>query len=320
MATRVERWRQIGTNVDVVISNGSLERAVAAVRSTIAAADLSFSRFRDDSELSLVNRSPGRRIRVTPLLIQAVEVALEAAAGTEGLVDPALGSAVKLIGYDRDFDQLRGRDVDPVELAPAAWQFIAVEGWRAVELDRARGTLRVPAGVELDLGSTGKALIVDLATRAAAESLSADGGVLVSIGGDMMTAGRPPRGGWIVQLAEDSGAQLDVALPVVAVHDGALATSSTTVRRWLARGELVHHLIDPRTGRPADGPWRTASVVAADCVTANTAATAAIVLGHEAAAWLEQRSLPARLVGRDGSVSYVCGWPHDAVASTASAA
>jgi thiamine biosynthesis lipoprotein len=320
MATRVERWRQIGTNVDVVISNGSLEKAVAAVRSTIASADLSFSRFRDDSELSLVNRSPGRRLRVSPLLVQAVDVALSAAATTDGLVDPALGSAVKLIGYDRDFDQLRGRDVDPVEHAPAAWQFIAVVGWRAVELDRARGTLRVPAGVELDLGSTGKALIVDLATRAAAEQLSVGGGVLVSIGGDMMTAGRPPRGGWIVQLAEDSGAPLDAALPVVAVHDGALATSSTTVRRWLARGELVHHLIDPRTGRPADGPWRTASVVAADCVTANTAATAAIVLGHEAAAWLEQRSLPARLVGRDGSVSYVCGWPQDAVASTASAA
>jgi len=320
MATRVERWRQIGTNVDVVVSNGSLEMAADAVRSTIDAADLCFSRFRDDSELSLVNRSPGRRLRVSPLLVQAVEVALSAAAKTSGLVDPALGSAIKLIGYDRDFDQLRGRDLDTGDLAPRAWQFVAVEGWRAVELDRTRRTLRVPAGVELDLGSTGKALIVDLATRAAAETLTDGGGVLVSIGGDMMTAGRPPRGGWIVQLAEDSSAPLDPATPVVAVHDGALATSSTTVRRWLARGELVHHLIDPRTGRPADGPWRSATVVAADCVTANTAATAAIVLGDSAAAWLEQRSLPARLVGRDGSVSYISGWPADAAASTASAA
>jgi thiamine biosynthesis lipoprotein len=320
MATRVERWRQIGTNVDVVVSNGSLEMAVDAVRSTIDAADLCFSRFRDDSELSLVNRSPGRRLRVSPLLVQSVDVALAAAVGTGGLVDPALGSAVKLIGYDRDFDQLRGRDLDTSGMAPGVWRFAAVEGWRAVELDRAHGTLRVPAGVELDLGATGKALIVDLATRAAAEALTDGGGVLVSIGGDIMTAGRPPRGGWIVQLAEDSSAPRDPVAPVVAVRDGALATSSTTVRQWRARGELVHHLIDPRTGRPAAGPWRTATVVAADCVTANTAATAAIILGDDATAWLEQRHLPSRLVAHDGSVSYIAGWPADAAAITATAA
>ena len=81
------------------------------------------------------------------------------------------------------------------------------------------------------------------------------------------------------------------------------------MRRWRNHGEVAHHLIDPRTARPADGPWRTASVVAASCVDANTAATAAIILGADAADWLERHDLAARLVGRDGALAYVGGWP-----------
>ena len=320
MATRSERWRQIGTNVDVVVSNSPIEPAVQAVRSTIDSADSALSRFRDDSELSLVNRSPGRRLRVSPMLAHAVDVAIAAAIRTEGMVDLTLGSAVKLIGYDRDFDALGGRELDDIRTQHEGLQFVAVSGWGAVELNRARGTLRVPTGVELDLDSVGKALIVDLAARAAAQTLPTGGGVLISIGGDLMTMGRPPRGGWNVQLAEDSSAPLDAGAPAVAIHEGALATSSTTVRRWRAGGVLVHHIIDPRTGRPAQSPWRTATVVAADCVTANTAATAAIILGDAAPQWLEDRSLPARLVGNDGSVTYVCGWPADSVSQTAPAA
>ena len=130
-----------------------------------------------------------------------------------------------------------------------------------------------------------------------------------------MATSRPaaarPDGGWRITVAEDSRedpGSLDAE--VVAIQHGAVATSSTTVRRWHASdGTTIHHIIDPRTGSPAITPWRTATVVAATCETANAASTAAIVLGDAAAAWLVDAGLPARLVGLGGEVLRLVGWP-----------
>jgi thiamine biosynthesis lipoprotein len=88
-----------------------------------------------------------------------------------------------------------------------------------------------------------------------------------------------------------------------------VATSSTTVRRWTADGFEMHHIVDPSTGMPTRGPWRAASVLAATCVDANTAATAAIVLGDRAPRWLSEQGLAARLVDRSGAVQRLGGWP-----------
>ena len=294
MSVQAASWRQIGTRVDVVVSDADLDAVAAVVGATIEAADRAFSRFRDDSELSLVNRSPGRRIAISEVFAAAVQVALHAAQETDGLVDPSVGRAVRMTGYDRDFSDVGGDE----RSRPLPMRFETVPGWRAIDFDPHMRTLRVPGGVELDLDSTGKALIVDQAARAAAALLAAKSGVLVSIGGDIKVVGRPPRGGWRIQLAEDSGAPARPDAPVAIIREGALATSSTTVRRWRRNGEVLHHLIDPRTGGPCDGQWRTATVVAADCVAANTAATCAIVLGAAAPAWLTDRALPARLVAQ----------------------
>jgi thiamine biosynthesis lipoprotein len=115
-----------------------------------------------------------------------------------------------------------------------------------------------------------------------------------------------------VRIADDHKAPPDEPCPRIAIDSGALATSSTTVRRW---GRTAHHLIDPRTGLPAVSPWRTVSVAAASCVDANTASTAAIVLGDDAPEWLAARNLPARLVDQAGGVLAVAGWPAEAVAA-----
>ena len=136
--------------------------------------------------------------------------------------------------------------------------------------------------------------------------------MLVSLGGDIAVAGRAPAGGWRILIAEDSETPTDAAGEVVAIETGAIATSSTTVRRWRRGERTLHHLIDPRTGGPVDSPWRTASVVAATCVDANTAATAAIVLGDAAVAWLTAGGLPARLVAADGAMTRLGGWPEPA--------
>jgi thiamine biosynthesis lipoprotein len=136
--------------------------------------------------------------------------------------------------------------------------------------------------------------------------------VLVSLGGDVAVAGEPPIGGWSIQLADDHAAPPDGPGPVVAIHSGGLATSGTTVRRWRSGRIELHHIVDPRTGRPAVTPWRTVSVAAASCVDANIASTAAILLGPAAEGWLLGRQLPARLVDTAGATVRVAGWPSEA--------
>lgn len=297
MAGRVD-WAALGTTVTVLVdAPGVLARARTAVAHEVAAIDAACSRFRDDSELSRVNAAGGRPVRVSPLLLDAVGAALRAAAVTAGAVDPTVGEALVLAGYDRDFSLMRP---GPVRLRAAH-----VAGWRCVALDTNAGTIAVPRGVRLDLGATAKALAADRA--AAAATLAADGaGVLVALGGDIAVAGPAPGDGWLVGVAEDHRAPGEQA---IALSSGGLATSSTTVRRW---GAGAHHLIDPATGLPAGGPWRSATVAAASCLDANIASTAAIVLGERAAAWLRDLGVPSRLVDEDGTVTRIAGWPAEA--------
>jgi thiamine biosynthesis lipoprotein len=161
--------------------------------------------------------------------------------------------------------------------------------------------------VELDLGATAKALIADRAAAAAA--LVSGAGVLVSIGGDIAVSGKAPSGGWTVGIADDHTTPFDEVVCRIALATGGVASSGIRVRHWTTRAGELHHILDPRTGRPAPGPWATASVAAASCVDANTASTAAIVLGDAAPAWLADRRLPARLSRIDGEVVAVGGWP-----------
>ncbi len=268
--------------------------------------DLACSRFRDDSELTALNAAGGRALRVGETLFAAVEAALATARMTGGLVDPTVGRALRLAGYNVSFERLTQRD------ASRFWpRFEPAGRFEEVVVDRERRMLRLPAGVELDLGASAKAHAADRIAVQAARSTGA--GVLVAIGGDLAVAGPPPADGWPVALACDHSA-LEPDAAVVAIRAGGLASSGTRVRRWnSARGEL-HHIIDPRSGAPARTPWATVSVAAATCLEANAASTAAVVLGEEASAWLAARRLPARMMRLDGSVVQVAGWPAEAAA------
>lgn len=294
-------FRALGTTAIVCAAPGrALHEAHAVVLRELDEIDRACSRFRSDSELSRLNRAGGTQV-VGERLCEAIAVALRAAAASGGLVDPTVGRSLRLAGYDRDFELVRARPAASVRV-----RFVPAGGWDGVALDEERRTVTLPPGVELDLGATAKALAADRAAAGAARSTGAS--VLVGLGGDIAVAGPPPAGDWPVRLADDH-ASPDAAGPVVALAAGGLATSSTAVRRWRAGDAELHHILEPGSGAPVSSCWRTASVAAATCVDANTASTAAILLGEAAPAWLAARRLPARLVRTSGEVVAVADWP-----------
>ncbi len=294
--------RALGCSLRVIVTRPqTLIRAKAAVDEVVAAIDAAASRFREDSELSRVNAMPDKVMRVSDLLARAIEEGLRGAELTEDAVDPTVGTAMRVAGYDTDFGRVAAKG-GPIRLVATR-----VPGWQAIRFSPIARTVVVPRGVEIDLGATAKALASDLA--AAAAHAATGGGVLVSLGGDVAVAGEAPPGGWAIQVSEDSGARIDAGEETVSITSGGMATSSTTVRHWTRRGVTLHHIIDPATGLPVEGRWRTATVAAGSCVDANIASTAAIVMGERALSWLESRRLQARLVDRDGGVTRTSGWP-----------
>ena len=296
--------RALGSSVRVIVTRPqSLAAAKAAVDDVLRAIDASASRFREDSELSRLNAAPDKVIRVSPLLAQAIAEALRGATLTDGAVDPTVGHAVRLAGYDADFESVApfGEGLHLVARR--------VPGWHAVQFSAATRTVLLPRGVQLDLGATAKALASDLAAAAAFAAMSKQGGVLVSLGGDIALAGAPPPRGWSIQASEDAATPISDEDEAVSISSGGMTTSGTTVRRWMRGQTILHHIIDPATGLPANSVWRTATVVAGSCVDANIASTAAIVLSERAPAWLEERHLAARLIDRDGGIHRIAGWP-----------
>lgn len=298
----VRDWQQWSTACRLAVTAPELLPAAAAlVDDVLADVDRACSRFRTDSELLTLRRDADGWSELSPTLGRLVRIALDAAQSTDGAVDPTVGGTLVDLGYDRDIDSVRSRT------APAVQVIRRPAGWRSLRLDGDR--LWMPAGTQLDLGATAKAVASDWCAAAVAEELGT--GVLVSLGGDIATAGVGPAGGWQVtvqDLPEDPPQQITLA-------DGAAAATSSTARRtWHRDGTTMHHLVDPTTARPATGPWRSVTVVAGTCARANTASTAALVKGNAAVGWLRDTGLPARLVSHSGSLATLNLWPREVAA------
>lgn len=246
---------------DVVVA-GASPAELAAVRAHFERLEQAFSRFRPDSELNRVNGAEHPFVGVSAVFAQGLSAALIAAARTDGLVDPTLGTAIEAAGYDRDFGELR----DDARTAGEP----RLGSWRSLRL---LGTLvfRLP-GTKLDLNGIVKGMAVDDALDLI------DGPGFVAAGGDIAV-----RGETVVGLPNGE---------TISLRNGGLATSGTTRRRWHRGGELQHHLLDPRTGRPARSRWAEVTVAAPTCLRADVAAKAAFLLSGDGPAWLDERELP----------------------------
>lgn len=209
-------------------------------------------------------------VEVTPLFARAVAVARAAAEHTGGLVDPTLGAALEAAGYDRDFGELRPTDRPLGPAQAGSWRTLRIAG----EL-----LFRAP-GAKLDLNGVVKSMTIDDAVAL----LPGEG--FVSAGGDLATRG-----------------ELAVSLPVdgtVVLRSGGIATSGSSRRNWIRGGDLQHHLIDPRTGRPAHSCWTDVTVAAGSCLAADVAARTAFLLSKDGPQWLEERGLAGSFLAPAG--------------------
>jgi thiamine biosynthesis lipoprotein len=260
------RFRCMGTEINILGPGAarwreSFATAARRVEEVFVEVNDRFTRFSPDSELSRVNARPGVWTRVSGEFGAILRVALEGALATGGLFDPTVLPALVAAGYDRDFDEVRaspGMPSTPPVGGPT---------WADVEI-RAR-EVRLPAGAALDFGGIGKGWAVDLAGGAVAELPWA----LISAGGDLRIFGHRPGG---IDVSLDDPQQAGYEAGRLVLQEGALASSSVACRAW---GQGLHHLIDPRTSRPAMTGVAQATAWAPTCTEAEIRSTWAMLAG-----------------------------------------
>lgn len=256
------------------------------VRTLMAEVEARLSRFRSDSELSYVNAHAGQSVRVSPLFWEVLTAALAAAAESGGLYDPTLLDALETAGYTDSFERLAstgarsGRRVGARRLWPRR---AARPHWQQIRLDPTTRTVTLPPHARLDLGGIAKGW----AAEQAASHLAALGPCLVDAGGDLAARGTPPpvaavpgQTGWPIGVADPWHPDRDLGL--LFLDRGGVATSGVDYRHWYHNGVRQHHLIDPRTGRPAVTDVLTATVIAPTATQADVVASVIVILGAEA--------------------------------------
>jgi thiamine biosynthesis lipoprotein len=267
----------------------------------LEAREARWSRFRPTSELCRLNDAGGAPVVLSPGTFSLVARAVDAWRDTDGRYDPTVLAALQAAGYDRDFDAV-ARTGGAVDQRPAA-----APGCRDVEVDDVVHAVRLPRGVALDLGGIGKGAAAD---EVSAELLAAGvpgvRGVLVNLGGDLRARGdAPDPHGWVVDV-EDPLATGRTG--VLALAAGAIATSTKLRRTWMRGGRALHHLIDPRTGEPAESGLASVTVVAGDAWRAEVLAKAAFVAGaDDGRALIEAAGATGLLVTDDGAVVELTG-------------
>lgn len=293
--TATSTWSLWSTTARLVVTDPDVLAAAREVcDAVLAEIDRAANRFDPDSELSGL-RHDGKPQRLSPMLADLVAEAMTAASLSEGAVDPTVGGTLADLGYDRDITLIQdgGRLTAKIR---------RVRGWQTVSLGGE--WLTVPPGVRLDLGATAKASAADRCARAVVAATGS--GALVSLGGDIATAGTAPDGGWQVDVQD---LRIDAPARITLPAGWAVSTSSTRRRTWRQGSLPRHHIVDPITARPAIDTWAAVCVVARTCLAANTASTATIVKGRAGLDWLRATGLPARVLDTDGTVHRLGDWP-----------
>lgn len=280
-------FRAMGSRINIWLSAPTLDDARILEQTPLwfERWEAGMSRFRPASELSFLNAHAGQWLSISQDMSYVIQAALDVAHLTDGLVNPLILPALEAAGYDHTFE------AGSFEPGPARL-VRPVPDWREIALDPAQCMVWIPAETRLDLGGIAKGW----AAQRAAERMASFGACLVDAGGDMVARGAPDSEepeGWAVALAGPEDEE-DGAAGLIMLSDAAIATSGVGYRRWQRDGQLLHHVIDPRTGRPAQTDVCSATVIAPDAVQAEAWGKAALIDGR-------LPPVPAMLTLRDGS-------------------
>jgi thiamine biosynthesis lipoprotein len=274
---RYDEFRAMNSNI-VLAASGStpalVEIGFRQARQFIQQSEQRFTRFTDTSELAELNRAAGSWFKVSPDMFQVLREAQYLARETEGLFNPAVLPALKQAGYDRSMDELRRG-------APrmGTVQVLEMQDFRQIRLDLNKQSVLMPDEMQIDLGGIAKGWIAEQAAWQLADFSEA---CAVSAGGDMFLVGLPEgASGWEIGLENPLEPEQDLA--TLYVSPGAVATSSITKRRWTHNGLLQHHLIDPRTGSPAQTEWLSTTVWAESATEAEVYAKVLLIGGSQIA-------------------------------------
>jgi FAD:protein FMN transferase len=293
----------MGSPCEIAVLGGDPDRLFSLAQNRVEDLEQKWSRFRSDSELSALNTcSVTSRasldekvsVKVSADTLLLFDRSLYAWRTTKGRFDPTVLGSVVAAGYDRSFEKLGSsfRTSQPTTAAP---------GCENITIDTAQQRVSIPAGVGFDAGGIGKGLAADLVVEALLEAGAL--GVCASIGGDVRVSGEVPDAGWRVGIANPfNDADL---ISVLALADHGVATSSRLMRRWNVDGEDRNHLIDPATGKSANG-YVSATIVTGEAWWSEALAKVAMLDGKPTL-----RSLPffggaGLFVDADRSV-FTCG-------------
>ncbi len=287
----------MGTTISLLLPENQAELGVQSVRTLFTEWEQALSRFLPESELSRLNQQAGTSVAVSDLLYHVLATALTAAQATQGVYDPAMLDQLVQLGYDRSFD-----DLPPVR---SAFLFPGEPGggWRGIRVNPLSQYVTLPIGIKLDFGGIAKGMAVD----AALENLHLNGvhAALVNAGGDLAVLGLPP-----------AAEHWQLAVPgrkrfwTIPLRQGAVATSGIAHRHWWQGQTLRHHLLDPRTGLPAQSDLWSVTVVADRCEQGEVAAKVAFILGSKPGAdFLRRHRIAGLLVREDGTWETVEPWP-----------
>lgn len=292
-----DEFKAMGTTVSLLLPEQQYERGRQIVRSLFIEWEQTLSRFLPESELSRLNRHAGIPVVLSGLLYAVLATALTAARATDGVYDPAMLDQLVQVGYDRSFDQLPAVRFDPILPGEPGG------GWRGIQVNPIYRTVLLPVGVRLDFGGIAKGMAVDAALKKLHRN--GIGPALVNAGGDLAVLGLPP-----------AAERWPIAVPgrvqswTIPLRRGAVATSGIAHRHWWQGETLRHHLLDPRTGLPAESDLWSVTVVTDRCEQAEVAAKVAFILGSRRGAdFLRRQRIAGLLVQEDGTWEAVEPWP-----------
>jgi thiamine biosynthesis lipoprotein len=292
-------FHAMGCHMLAVFDSDGHAAAVREVPRWFEAWEQTFSRFRVESELNQINRRTGQWTRVSAAMWEVMHLALIAARWTDGVYSPTILNALEAAGYDRTFDAITA-SAEPITTQPDGQ-------WQSIQRQSLKRSIYLPPNVRLDLSGIVKGWAADRA----AKKLGVRGPVLIDAGGDVAVSGPRADGSpWPIGVLNPF--QPAQHFETLKIDHGGVATSGKDYRRWLRDGQWQHHLIDPRTGLPAQTDVLSTTVIAPSAVEAEIAAKVIAITGSEhGLAWLEEQpEYAAVIVREDGRAVYSAQMKH----------